>query len=261
MPKRKIEHTTQLSASTTLCRFESVSGSFEGSSNLVLGGGFGEWKLYGGGLGSGLAPIPLYNQQRIDISGLTVDEKMWKSTAIRVEQPEPVRGNFGQSKTAGLANPSPYGFLREYHLFTTKELDPDIDIAVMMNLTNPTLPTFTSANGTSSRLNENQLIYGICNEYNSMQNVVATPEFALDWRLVPSYSNVIGSGAAVAQDHIYYTRVIYCFMDSTDQSPPERVQGIDIPYCRVSLIGSVVEPTNQNDLFATLANNSGVVSW
>ena len=90
MPKRKIEHTTQLSASTTLCRFESVSGSFEGSSNLVLGGGFGEWKLYGGGLGSGLAPIPLYNQQRIDISGLTVDEKMWKSTAIRVEQPEPL---------------------------------------------------------------------------------------------------------------------------------------------------------------------------
>jgi len=261
MPKRKIEHTTQLSASTQLCRFESSGGSFEGSSNLVLEGGFGNWQLYGGGIAGGISPIQLYNKQRIDISGLTIDEKMWKSTAIRVEQPEPVRGNFGQSKTVGIANPSPYGFLREYHLFTTKELEDVTDLALMFNLTNPTLPSFTSQNGTSSQLNENQLIYGICNEYNSMQNVVATPEFALDWRLVPSYSNVIGSGAAVAQDYIYYTRVIYCYMDSTDTTPPERVQGIDIPYARVSLIGSVVEPTSQNDLFATLANNSGVVSW
>jgi hypothetical protein len=260
MAKRKIEHTTQLTATTGLVRFESVAGSFEGSSNLVIGGAFGNWELYGGGIGAGLSPIPLYNKQRIDISGLTIDEKMWKSTAIRIEQPEPVRGNFGIGKATGQGNPSTYGFLREYHLFTTKELDDD-DIGLIMNLTNPTLPSFTSTNGVSSKLNENQLIYGICNEYNSMQNVTLALEFSQDWRLVPSYSNVIGSGAAVAQDHIYYTRLIYCFMDSTDTTPPEYIQGIDIPYCRASLIGSVVDPASQNDLFATLANNSGVVSW
>ncbi len=258
MPKRKIHHTTQLSASTGLCRFDAASGSFEGASNLVLGGSYGNWDLFGGGITGGLNAIQLYNKQRIDISGLTIDEDMWKSTAIRVEQAEPVRGNFGDARNS--TNASIYGFLREYHLFTTKELD-DTDLQLMFNLTNPTLPSFTTTNGISSQLNENQLIYGICNEFNSMQNIVSGELFNLDWRLVPAYSNVIGSGAAVAQDHIYYTRVVFCYMNPTDQSPASAIQGIDIPAARVSLIGSVVSPTNQNDLFATLANNSGVVSW
>lgn len=257
MAKRKEVHTTQLTASTGLVRFDAAAGSWESATLLVKQGAYGGWNIFTE-IAGGQQSIELYNTQRIDISGLTMDELLWKSHAIRIEQPEPVRGNFGINKSLG--NPSDYGFLREYHLFTTIPLT-DVELGKMFNLTNPTLPSFTSTNGVSSDLNENQLIYGVCNEYNSMQNVAFSDFFNLDWRLPQSYSNVIGQGAAVGQQYIYYTRIIYCIADATDTSPATYIQGIDIPYCRASLVGQVVKPTNQNDLFATLANNTGEVSW
>ncbi len=249
----------QISASTQLCQINPSGGSFDTAAALIAGGTYVGWNLYSS-ISAVPAEIKLYNEQELSLQGLVAGEQQFTSASIRIEQPEPMRACMGMQKDT---NAAPYGFVREYHLFTTKKLSSG-EMGRIFSTNNPTLPGFTSAAGTSSELNENQLVYGLCREYNSIQNLVAVGQttFAQDWRLTPSYENVCGNGYPVAQDRIYYTRLVYCWMNPTTQTSTSTslVQGLDVPYCRASLIGTISKP-NFNGYMATLANNEAIGSW
>jgi len=249
----------QISATTQLVRIDPTGGTLDGAQALINGGAYTGWQSFGSFNLTIPDEVRLYNKQVIDIAGLVADEQSFTAASIRVEQPEPVRASLGINKDI---NAAPYGFVREYHLFTTEELNGD-DFLQIFNLINPTLPGFTSTAGVSSQMNENQLIYGLCREYNSILNFASPGDtFAQDWRLTPSYENVIGNGYPVAQSKIHYTRIVYCWMNPTTQvsSGASIVQGLDVPYARASLIGTIRKP-NFQEYLATLANNEAIGSW
>lgn len=248
----------QISASTQLVRVDAQGGSFDSAQNLINGGAYTGWEIH-----NPIATIPaqimLYNKQTISLQGLVAGEQQFISASLRVEQSEPIRCNMGMNKDP---NAAPYGFVREYHLFTTEELN-DTDLTQIFNLTNPTLPGMTTTAGSSSRLNENQLVYGIAREYNSIMNMASPGDtFAEDWRVVPSFENVLGNGYPVAQSVVHYTRLVYCWMNPTTVTSTTTtiVQGLDVPAARASLIG-VIDKPNFQEYLATLANNEAIGSW
>jgi len=248
----------QISASTQLCRVDAQAGSFDAAENLINNGAYTGWNLHNA-ISSVPTSVQLYNKQTISLQGLVAGEQQFISASLRVEQAEPLRCNMGMNKDA---NAAPYGFVREYHLFTTEELNDD-DLTQIFNLTNPTLPGMVTTAGTASRLNENQLIYGIAREYNSIMNMASPGEtFNEDWRVVPSFENVLGNGYPVAQSLVHYTRLIYCWMNPTTATTTEfsTVQGLDVPAARASLIG-VIDKPNFQEYLATLANNEAIGSW
>jgi len=181
----------------------------------------------------------------------------WDSSTVRIESSEPMRANMGSYKDT---SPAAYGFVREYHVFTTKKLSQG-DLNGLFRLQNPLMPGMPLSSKT-----ENQLIFGVAREYTSYQNLVTDGlTFDEDWRLTPTYENIIGNGYPVAQGRIFYTRLVWCWLNSgSGVAPPAgmgNAQGIDIPAARVSLMGRVVKPANFNDHMAVLANNEGIGSW
>ena len=248
----------QISASTQIVRVDSQVGSFDAAENLINNGAYTGWNLHNS-IGSVPTSVQLYNKQTISLQGLVAGEQQFISASLRVEQAEPIRCSMGMMKDP---NASPYGFVREYHLFTTEELNDD-DLTQIFSLTNPTLPGMTTTAGTSSRLNENQLVYGIAREYNSILNMTGVgTTFSDDWRVVPSFENVLGNGYPVAQSVVHYTRLVYCWMNptTTANSATSIIQGLDVPAARASLIG-VIDKPNFQEYLATLANNEAIGSW
>jgi len=248
----------QISASTQICRVEAQAGSFDAAENLINNGAYTGWQLHDV-ISAVPTSVELYNKQTISLQGLVAGEQQFISASLRVEQAQPLRCNMGMNKDPYAA---PYGFVREYHLFTTEELNDD-DLTQIFNLTNPTLPGMVTAPGSASRLNENQLIYGLAREYNSIMNMASPGEtFNEDWRVVPSFENVLGNGYPVAQSLVHYTRLIYCWMNPTTAVTVtgSTVQGLDIPAARASLIG-VIDKPNFQEYLATLANNEAIGSW
>jgi len=132
-----------------------------------------------------------------------------------------------------------------------------IEAAELLTLQNPIMVGFSDSN-----LTENQLVFGLAREYTGLSNMFTDGNFGNDGRLSLSYENVMGTGTPVAQGRIWYTRMIYCWLNaaggSATSSPP---QFIDIPATRASLVGEVVKPKNTLDHFQVLANNEGIGSW
>jgi hypothetical protein len=221
---------------------------------LIDGGVWEGWQSYNPSGGAPTWKVQLYNQQEIELQGLVAEQMHWDSNTVRIEQAEPLRANMGGFKDT---HPAAYGFVREYHIFTTKKVDSDM-LNDMFQLSNPLLP---GMNG--SLLNENQLIYGVAREYTSYSNLNQDgTTFKEDWRVTPTYENILGNGYPVAQGRIFYTRAIYCWLNATGASSTGYIfQGIDVPAARVSLMGQVVKPKNFNDHMAVLANNEGLGSW
>lgn len=179
----------------------------------------------------------------------------WDSNTVRIEQAEPLRANMGTFKDS---DPADYGFVREYHIFTTKKMGQTEINQLLGPLQTPLIPGMV---GTT--LNENQLIYAVAREYTSYNNLNQDgTTFQNDWRVTPTYENILGNGYPVAQGRIFYTRAVWCWLNADGAAAPNyRFQGIDVPPARVSLMGQVVKPKNFNDHMAVLANNEGLGSW
>jgi hypothetical protein len=198
--------------------------------------------------------VQLYNQQEIELQGLVAEEMHWDSNTVRIEQAEPMRANLGGFKDLTAA---PYGFIREYHIFTTKKMS-DSEIDALFALATPILPGMVG-----STLNENQLVFAVAREYTSYANLVTDGlTFGNDWRVTPTYENILGNGYPVAQGRIFYTRAVRCYLNAAGAAGPDYVfQGLDVPPARASLMGQIVKPKNFNDHMAVLANNEGLGSW
>lgn len=246
----------RLSVQTGYCTIAQTSTNFDGSNGQIATGTFPDWHLTTPLLSTDEVYCTLYNQQVIDIGGSNITGKFWDSQTIRVEQGESLRASLGIYKDV---QPSKYGFVRSYHMFTTKEMT-FAQIAKLGSLTQPNIPSFER-----DEFEENQVIYGLCEEYESDQGYNTTNVFYLDWRMRKSFNNIIGNGYPVAQSRIFYTRVVFCTFNPTGYDPTNPalspLQGIDIPACRVSLVGQMRKPKNFNDEMAITANNEGIGSW
>jgi hypothetical protein len=245
---------TELSAQTGLCQIQGTTTTdWDAQYALIDNGGFPNWASLSTPSGTQWE-VKLYNQQPIEIQGLVAGDMHFKSNAIRIESAEQAKAQIGVYKDPF---PAAYGFVREYHVFTTKKMD-DTNILNLANLANPFMPGF---NGSS--LNENQLVFGLAREYTSLSNFNTDPSvFVNDGRLSLSYENVIGSGVPVAQGRIWYTRIVYCWMNAAGGSnPASPPQFLDMPATRASLVGEVVKPQNNIEHFQVLANNEGIGSW
>lgn len=198
--------------------------------------------------------VQCFNQQEIELQGLVAEDLHWNSNTVRIEQAEPSRAFFGAFKDP---NPAEYGFLREYHIFTTKKMDSDM-LNDLFQLQNPMMPGMVG-----SVLNENQLVFGVARESSSVANLKTDGvTFANDWRLMPTYENILGNGYPVAQGRIFYTRAVYCWLNAAGGGGADGLfQGLDMPQARVSLVGETVKPKNFNDHMAVLANNEGIGNW
>lgn len=252
---------TELSASTDFCIIaapSALSGGYEDAWALIEGGVYPGWEANSAPIGTEWA-VELYNRQEIELQGLVAEDLHWDSETVRIEQAEPARGFFGAFKDP---DPAAYGYMREWHIFTTKKLSDDELDAVFRS---PTAVAPMMPGMAGSTLNENQLIFGVAREYTSIENTKADGvTFQQDWRLQPTYENIIGNGYPVAQGRIYYTRTVQCWLEGAGYivTPvPSLPQGIDIPRARVSLMGKTVKPKNFNDHMAVLANNEGIGSW
>lgn len=199
--------------------------------------------------------VQLYNQQEIELQGLVAEGMHWDSSTVRIEQAEPLRANMG-----GFKDPSPaeFGFVREYHIFTTKKLSATAINQLFLTVT-PLLPGMVGTD-----LNENQLVFAVAREYTSYSNLATDgATFAGDARVTPTYENILGNGYPVAQGRIYYTRAVRCWLNASSAAilPLPLLQLLDVPPARVSLMGEIVKPKNFNDHMAVLANNEGLGSW
>lgn len=244
---------TELSAQTGLCSIQGTTTTdWDAQAQLINGGAFTNWQSLNDPAGTQWE-VKLYNQQPIEIQGLVAGEKHWDSSAIRIEAAEQAKALFGIWKDTA---PAAFNFLREYHVFSTKKLT-NAEILDLLTLQNPIMVGFSDSN-----LTENQLVFGLAREYTGLSNMFTDGNFGNDGRLSLSYENVMGTGTPVAQGRIWYTRMIYCWLNaaggSATSSPP---QFIDIPATRASLVGEVVKPKNTLDHFQVLANNEGIGSW
>lgn len=246
-------HNTELSANTGTVNIQgSTTANWEAQNTLLESGTYEGWTSNNPPVGTEW-DVQLYNQQEIEIQGLVAEGMHWDSNTVRIEQAEPLRANLGTWK-----DPSPalYGFIREYHIFTTKKLT-SAEINQLFPIVTPLLPGMVG-----SALNENQLIFAVAREYTSYQNMVNDYAFKNDWRVTPTYENILGNGYPVAQGRIFYTRAVRCWLDATSAAVANyALQGLDVPPTRVSLMGKVVKPKNFNDHMAVLANNEGIGSW
>jgi hypothetical protein len=244
---------TELSAQTGLCAIQgTVTTDWDSQAALIDAGGFPNWVSLNPPSGVSWE-VKMYSQQPIEIQGLTKGDMHFKSNAIRIESAEQAKAMFGAWKDPF---PAQYGFLREYHVFTTKKMDTN-NILNLANLQNPFMPGFSG-----SSLNENQLIFGLAREYTTLSGSTNDNQFVNDGRLVLNYENVLGSGVPVAQGRIWYTRIFYCWLNAAGGSAPESPpQFVDMPATRASLVGEVVKPQNTLEHFQVLANNEGIGSW
>ncbi len=244
---------TELSAQTGLCAIQgTVATDWDAQAQLIDGGAFTNWVSLNPPAGSQWE-VKLYNQQPIEIQGLVAGEMHFDSSAIRIESAEQAKAMFGAWKDSF---PAAYGFLREYHVFTTKKMD-DTNILNLANLQNPFMPGFSG-----SSLNENQLIFGLAREYATLSGSTNDNTFVNDGRLIMNYENVIGNGVPVAQGRIWYTRIVYCWLNAAGGADPTSPpQFVDLPATRASLIGEVIKPKNTLEHFQVLANNEGIGSW
>jgi len=244
---------TELSAQTGLCAIQgTVTTDWDSQAALIEGGGFPNWVSLNPPTGT-TWEVKMYSQQPIEIQGLTKGDMHFKSNAIRIESAEQAKAMFGAWKDIEPAN---YGFLREYHVFTTKKMDTN-NILNLANLQNPFMPGFSG-----SSLNENQLIFGLAREYTTISGSTNDNMFVNDGRLILNYENVLGSGVPVAQGRIWYTRIFYCWLNAAGGSnPASPPQFVDMPATRASLVGEVVKPQNTLEHFQVLANNEGIGSW
>lgn len=244
---------TELSAQTGLCAIQGTTvTNWDNQASLIDNGGFPNWESLNNPVGPQWE-VKLFSQQPLEIQGLTKGDMHFKSNAIRIESAEQAKAMFGAWKDTA---PAAYGFLREYHVFTTKKMD-TTNILNLANLQNPFMPGFSG-----SSLNENQLIFGLAREYTTISGSTNDNMFVNDGRLIMNYENVIGSGVPVAQGRIWYTRIVYCWLNAAGgtslASPP---QFIDMPATRASLVGEIVKPQNNLEHFQVLANNEGIGSW
>ena len=132
---------TELSAQTGLCAIQGTTATnWDNQASLIDNGGFPNWESLNAPVGTDWE-VKLYSQQPIEIQGLVAGEKHWESSAIRIEAAEQAKAMFGAWKDSA---PAPYGFLREYHAFTTKKMDTN-NILNLANLQNPIMVGFSGS--------------------------------------------------------------------------------------------------------------------
>jgi len=195
-----------------------------------------------------------WNRQVIDITGRTMQGEVFVPLAMNTQWMEPPAAYFG---TVALSTRAPHPMIRVFDLFTTKPLTDKFITDELLHLTDPyifgigftNLPTPDSEDADGEF---EQLILGRARTY--------VPDSSIDdpgtgfCRLVDDTR--VGSGAAVAQHKIYYTRAYYTTFDTTDVK-----QFLDLPSQRALLSGSFVKPSNDLETFQQIAQNKGVGGW
>ena len=128
---------TELSVNTDYVEITgpASSGSYEALALAIEAGLYPGWETLAIPVGF-LWEVQLFNQQEIELQGLVAEDLHWDSETVRIEQAEPARAFFGAFKDP---YPAEYGFMREYHLFTTKKMDTTA-LTALLDLQNPLIP-------------------------------------------------------------------------------------------------------------------------